>query len=91
MTYLEQKRLEAQENYEAEVAYFKSQEPMFKKYIEEEREKQAKEMSGSLFGMLSGQSGPLAMITKLEADKEKALLGAEPQAEGKKIEVIGEK
>lgn len=64
---------------------------MFKKYIEEEREKQTKEMSGSLFGMLSGQSGPLAMITKLESDKEKALLGAEPQAEGKKIEVIGEK
>lgn len=57
---------------------------MFKKYIEEEREKQTKEMSGSLFGMLSGQSGPLAMLTKLEGEKAKGTPGIE---QGKIVEV----
>jgi import inner membrane translocase subunit TIM50 len=62
-TYLEQKRWEAQEAYKAELAYFKAQEPTFKRLIEEDRERQQKEMSGSLFGMLTGQSGPLAILT----------------------------
>lgn len=62
-TYLEQKRWEAQENYKAELEYFKAQEPTFKKLIEEDRERQQKEMSGSLFGMITGQSGPLAILT----------------------------
>lgn len=62
-TYLEQKRWEAQQNYRAELEYFRAQEPTFKRLIEEDRERQQKEMSGSLFGMLSGQSGPLALLT----------------------------
>lgn len=62
-TYLEQKRWEAQENYKAELEYFKAQEPTFKRLIEEDRERQQQEMSGSLFGMMTGQSGPLAVLT----------------------------
>lgn len=54
--------MEAQANYRAELAWFKQQEPTFKKMIEEEREKQQKEMSGSLFGMIMGESGPLAVM-----------------------------
>ncbi|KAF8314928.1 HAD-like protein [Clavulina sp. PMI_390] len=60
LTYLEQKRLEAQEYYRREQAYLKEQEPTFKKLMEEDRERQLKESAGSLFGMLSGQSGPFA-------------------------------
>jgi hypothetical protein len=42
------------------------------KYIEEEKEKQAKEMTGTLFGMLTGKSGPAAMLAKLEAERAEA-------------------
>jgi len=69
-TYLEVKRSEAQEFYRQEQAYFKSQEPQMKKMMEDERERQTKEMSGSLFGMLTGQSGPAAMLAKLEKERE---------------------
>lgn len=55
---------------------------MFKKFIEDERDRQAKEMSGSLFGMLSGQSGPLAMLGKLEDEKDKQALSAPGPAPG---------
>jgi import inner membrane translocase subunit TIM50 len=69
LTYLEQKRLEAQEFYKQEQAYFKSQEAYFQKMIDEDRERQTKEMSGSLFGMLTGQTGPAAVLAKLEDEK----------------------
>lgn len=41
------------------------------KMMEEERERQTKEMSGSLFGMITGQSGPAAMLAKLEKERER--------------------
>ena len=71
-TYLEQKRAEAQAYYKNEQEYFKSQEPQMLKFIEEEREKQAKEMTGTLFGMITGKSGPAAMLAKLEAERAEA-------------------
>ncbi|KAF8324887.1 HAD-like domain-containing protein [Cantharellus anzutake] len=69
-TYLEAKRAEAQEYYRQELAYFKAQEPQMQKMIEEERERQTKEMSGSLFDVIMGQSGPAAMLAKLEKERE---------------------
>lgn len=69
MTYLEQKRKEAQEFYKSEQEFFKSQEAEMQKFIEDEKARQAKEMGGSLFGMLTGASGPGAILAK-EAEKK---------------------
>ncbi|KAF9513795.1 hypothetical protein BS47DRAFT_1317257 [Hydnum rufescens UP504] len=82
-TYLEQKRAEAQAFYKAEQEFFKSQEPQMLKYIEEEKEKQAKEMTGTLFGMLTGKSGPAAMLAKLEAER------AEADAKANQVKEVG--
>lgn len=69
LTYLEQKRKEAQEFYKSEQEFFKSQEAEMQKFIEDEKARQAKEMGGSLFGMLTGASGPGAILAK-EAEKK---------------------
>jgi len=70
-TYLEQKRQEAQEFYLSEQEFFKSQAPQMEAFMAEEREKQAKEMSGSLFGFITGQSGPGAVLAQIKAEAEK--------------------
>jgi len=56
-TYLEQKRAEAQRQYKEEQAYIASHKAEFDKALEEERQAMAKEMSGSLLGLLDNLAG----------------------------------
>ncbi|WWC67345.1 uncharacterized protein I206_101253 [Kwoniella pini CBS 10737] len=54
MTYLEQKRAQAQKIYQEEQKYWAEHADEFKKLIEEDKQRQIAEMKGSLLGMLSG-------------------------------------
>ena len=56
-TYLEQKRAEAQRQYKEEQAYIAAHKADFDKALEEERQAMAKEMSGSLLGLLDTVAG----------------------------------
>jgi import inner membrane translocase subunit TIM50 len=57
LTYLEQKRKEAQFQYKEEQAYLQSHKADFERLLEEDRQAMAKEMSGSLWGALDALSG----------------------------------
>ncbi|OCF72346.1 mitochondrial import inner membrane translocase subunit TIM50 [Kwoniella mangroviensis CBS 8886] len=54
MTYLEQKRAQAQKIYQEEQKYWAEHADEFKKLIEEDKQRQIAEMKGSLLGMLTG-------------------------------------
>ncbi|ODN73723.1 hypothetical protein L202_07264 [Cryptococcus amylolentus CBS 6039] len=54
MTYLEQKRAQAQRIYQEEQKYWAEHADEFKKLIEEDKQKQLAEMKGSLLGFLGG-------------------------------------
>ncbi|EIW80210.1 HAD-like protein [Coniophora puteana RWD-64-598 SS2] len=56
-TYLEQKRTEAQRIYKEEQAYIAANKHEFERLLEEDRQAMAREMSGSLWGMLDGAGG----------------------------------
>lgn len=58
LTYLEQKRKEAQAHYREELAYINSNKENFDKLIEEDRKALEKQMSGNLFSMLSNIGAP---------------------------------
>ncbi|WWD22651.1 hypothetical protein CI109_107144 [Kwoniella shandongensis] len=58
MTYLEQKRAQAQKIYQEEQKYWAEHADEFKKLIEEDKQKQLAEMKGSLLGYLSGGPKP---------------------------------
>lgn len=67
MTYLEQKRAQAQKLYQEEQEYWRQNADEIKRLMEEDRQKQMAEMKGSLMGMMPfGQSAS----------------GAAPSAEG---------
>jgi import inner membrane translocase subunit TIM50 len=52
LTYLEQRRKEYQELYKQDQAYWAENSEKFKKMLQEDRERQMKEMSGSLLGWM---------------------------------------
>lgn len=56
-TYLEQKRIEAQRQYKEEQAYIAAHKAEFDKALDEERQAMAKEMSGSLLGLIDNMGG----------------------------------
>ncbi|KAL4068765.1 HAD-like domain-containing protein [Scleroderma yunnanense] len=68
-TYLEQKRAEAQQTYKQEMAYIEANKATLDKMIEEQRQQEAKEMSGSLWNMIAGK--------KTEDDKTSQPKGGE--------------
>lgn len=57
LTYLEQKRLEAQRQYKEEQAYIASHKDEFERLLEEDRQAMAQEMSGSLWSALDSMTG----------------------------------
>ncbi|KAG9121113.1 mitochondrial inner membrane protein required for protein import [Ceratobasidium sp. 392] len=57
LTYLEQRRKEYQKLYKEDQAYWAENSEKFRKMMEEDREKQMKEMSGSLLGWM-GMAAP---------------------------------
>ncbi|WWC57555.1 uncharacterized protein I303_100087 [Kwoniella dejecticola CBS 10117] len=63
MTYLEQKRAQAQKIYQEEQKYWAEHADEFKKLIEEDKQRQIAEMKGSLLGMLSGPKPEAAAAT----------------------------
>ncbi|WVQ94093.1 hypothetical protein IAU59_001171 [Kwoniella sp. CBS 9459] len=58
MTYLEQKRAQAQKIYQEEQKYWAEHADEFKQLIEEDKQRQLAEMKGSLLGMLGGAPKP---------------------------------
>ncbi|OCF34942.1 mitochondrial import inner membrane translocase subunit TIM50 [Kwoniella heveanensis BCC8398] len=58
MTYLEQKRAQAQKIYQEEQKYWAEHADEFKQLIEEDKQRQLAEMKGSLLGMLGGGPKP---------------------------------
>lgn len=52
MTYLEQKRAQAQKLYQEEQEYWRQNADEIKRLMEEDRQKQMAEMKGSLMGMM---------------------------------------
>ncbi|KAG8220556.1 HAD-like domain-containing protein [Butyriboletus roseoflavus] len=63
-TYLEQKRAEAQRQYKEEQAYIAAHKGEFDKVLDEERQAMAKEMSGSLLGLLDNVAGKKPQATE---------------------------
>jgi import inner membrane translocase subunit TIM50 len=57
LTYLEQKRKEAQRQYKEEQAYIELHKGDFERLMEEDRQAMAKEMSGTLWGALDSLAG----------------------------------
>lgn len=57
MTYLEQKRAQAQKMYQEEQKYWAEHAEEFKKLIEEDKQRQLAEMKGSLIGWIQGAGG----------------------------------
>jgi hypothetical protein len=57
LTYLEQKRKDAQLQYKEEQAYIQSHKADFERLLEEDRQAMAKEMSGTLWGALDALTG----------------------------------
>ncbi|KAH7929536.1 HAD-like protein [Leucogyrophana mollusca] len=72
-TYLEQKRAEAQRVYKEEQAYIAANKNEFDRLLEEDRLAMAKEMSGSLWGVLDAMAG------KKPEDTEKSVDGGTSQ------------
>ncbi|KAI6159222.1 HAD-like domain-containing protein [Pisolithus thermaeus] len=54
-TYLEQKRAEAQSIYKQEQAYIQANKATLEKMLEEQKQQEAKEMSGTLWNMIAGR------------------------------------
>lgn len=54
-TYLEQKRAEAQSIYKQELAYIQANKATLEKMLEEQKQQEAKEMSGTLWNMVAGK------------------------------------
>lgn len=78
LTYLEQKRLEAQRQYKEEQAYIAAHKDEFERLLEEDRQAMAREMSGSLWNALDGMTG------KKKVEPAPATTMAD--GEGKKVE-----
>ncbi|KII95425.1 hypothetical protein PLICRDRAFT_25908 [Plicaturopsis crispa FD-325 SS-3] len=74
LTYLEQKRKEAQLQYKEEQAYIQANKANFERLLEEERQAMAREMSGNLFGVLDVFTGG----KKAQEDAQKAAAGSPP-------------
>lgn len=64
MTYLEQKRAQAQRIYQEEQKYWADHADEFKKLIEEDKQKQLAEMKGSLLGYLAGTGSKTSSPTQ---------------------------
>lgn len=58
LTYLEQKRKEAQERHRADMEYLEQNKPQFDKMREEQLKLASENMSGNLFSILSSVGGP---------------------------------
>lgn len=56
-TYLEQKRAEAQRLYKEEQAYLAAHKAEYDKLLEEDKQAMAKEMPGSLLGLINSLAG----------------------------------
>ncbi|KAG1865503.1 HAD-like domain-containing protein [Suillus subalutaceus] len=78
LTYLEQKRLEAQRQYKEEQLYIATHKDEFERLLEEDRQAMAREMSGSLWGALDAMAGKKAGAAKVDADAD---------AKGTKVQV----
>jgi import inner membrane translocase subunit TIM50 len=79
LTYLEQKRLEAQRQYKEEHAYIAAHKDEFERLLEEDRQAMAREMSGNLWSALDGMTGKKKL--------EPAPATTTADGEGKKVEV----
>ncbi|OAX40299.1 HAD-like protein [Rhizopogon vinicolor AM-OR11-026] len=79
LTYLEQKRLEAQRQYKEEQAYIATHKDEFEKLLEEDRQAMAREMSGNLWSALDAMTGNKKV--------EPAAATAKGDEEGKKVQV----
>jgi len=79
LTYLEQKRLEAQRQYKEEQAYIAAHKDEFERLLEEDRQAMAREMSGNLWGALDAMTG--------NKKAESAQVAAKADGEGKKVPV----
>lgn len=82
MTYLEQKRLEAQRQYKEEQLYIATHKDEFERLLEEDRKAMAREMSGSLWSVLDTMAGKKAEPAK--ADEDTAV---KANAEATKVQV----
>lgn len=82
LTYLEQKRLEAQRQYKEEQSYIATHKHEFERLLEEDRQAMAREMSGSLWGVLDSMAGK-----KPDAAKGDANAVVKADAEGTKVQV----
>ncbi|KAG1874221.1 HAD-like domain-containing protein [Suillus tomentosus] len=82
LTYLEQKRLEAQRQYKEEQLYIATHKDEFERLLEEDRKAMAREMSGSLWSVLDTMAGKKADVAK--ADEDTAV---KANAEGTKVQV----
>jgi import inner membrane translocase subunit TIM50 len=80
LTYLEQKRKEAQLLYKEEQAYIQSHKADFERLLAEERKTMAKEMSGSLWGALDALYGGRPTKNEEEPGKEHAQADNPPRA-----------
>jgi import inner membrane translocase subunit TIM50 len=78
LTYLEQKRLEAQRQYKEEQLYIATHKDEFERLLEEDRQAMAREMSGSLMGVLDAMAGKKAGAAKVDTDAD---------AKGTKVQV----
>lgn len=70
LTYLEQKRLEAQRQYKEEQLYIATHKDEFERLLEEDRQAMAREMSGSLMGVLDAMAGKKAGAAKVDTDAD---------------------
>ncbi|KAG1810052.1 HAD-like domain-containing protein [Suillus plorans] len=82
LTYLEQKRLEAQRQYKEEQSYIATHKDEFERLLEEDRKAMAREMSGSLWSVLDTMAGKKADTAKGDEDT-----AVKTNAEGTKVQV----
>ncbi|KAG1908494.1 HAD-like domain-containing protein [Suillus fuscotomentosus] len=82
LTYLEQKRLEAQRQYKEEQLYIATHKDEFERLLEEDRKAMAREMSGSLWSVLDTMAGKKADAAKVDEDT-----AVKADAEGTKVQV----
>lgn len=87
LTYLEQKRLEAQRQYKEEQLYIATHKAEFERLLEEDRQAMAREMGGSLWGMLDAMAGKKAAAAKADATQVDADAVVKADANGTKVQV----
>lgn len=58
LTYLEQKRKEAQQHYRDEMEYIRQNKPEFDRLIEEDKKRAEAQMTGNLWSMMQAMAGP---------------------------------